>query len=372
MFTICTSDYNLVNELGETAAYLMGISPWSSTDKIKCDYTGWTATEFSNRYQQQFHQIPSYHAAGAFASGLILMDAVELANSLDPTSVSLALQLHTFNTLYRNISYSNIHMPTFPMLVLQMQPSLTNNIVSPERFRETEVVYPMPTWMQRECSVDTNDCSGHGSCNAEGVCICEEGYYGAINTLSCDTYCEGSIDEYGKCLKNKIYYIGGVFAYQFAEAKEYAANLRLAAELINNKTDGWFDDTKQIEFVVRVNDSACDYDTARIAATWLNDWAVARGGRLEGIIGGDCSAESRAVSSYGNSIVSPMISHASTSEELSDKDQYTYFARTCASDADQGPAIAQTLFSLGIEPYVSIVATTDSYAVNLAASFSDR
>lgn len=101
-------------------------------------------------------------------------------------------------------------------------------------------VYPAPTWAQRDCIKSTNDCSSHGKCNTTGYCVCDPGYYGAINYLSCDTSCDGEIVN-GKCRANTILYIGGMVAYQYAEGPEYQANMRLAVELINNKNDGWFD-----------------------------------------------------------------------------------------------------------------------------------
>jgi hypothetical protein len=72
------------------------------------------------------------------------------------------------------------------------------------------------------------------------VCECDPSYYGLTDPSSCDTYCNGEVVG-GACRGNVVLYIGGMVAYQYAEGPEYAANMRLAVELINNKTDGWFD-----------------------------------------------------------------------------------------------------------------------------------
>lgn len=75
---------------------------------------------------------------------------------------------------------------------------------------------------------------------------------------------------------------------------------------------------------------------------------------------------------YGNTIYLTQISYASTSVDLSNKDTYHYFARTCAADDKQGSAIVTALEGLGAVPYVAVVYTVDDYATSLANSFSSR
>ena len=171
--------------------------------------------------------------------------------------------------------------------------------------------YPAPTWAQRDCMMLTSDCSSHGQCNSTGYCICDAGYYGQINPLSCDTSCDGDIVG-GKCRVNTVLYIGGMVAYQYAEGPEYQANMRLAVELINNKQDGWFDNSTlqvfllylflssskfqlfflyQVHFVMQLNNSGCDSDQAVVCLDYQNDWAKNQHDTtLDGLIGAECSA----------------------------------------------------------------------------------
>lgn len=148
--------------------------------------------------------------------------------------------------------------------------------------------YPVPTWAQRDCTEDTSSCSSHGRCNSTGFCVCDPGYYGSG---SCESYCDGDIVG-NKCLADTILYIGGMVAYQYAEAEEYKANMRLAVELINNKTDGWFDDsTSQVHFIMQLNNSACDSTQAVLCLDSQNDWSYRHQGvPLDGLIGAECSA----------------------------------------------------------------------------------
>ena len=81
---------------------------------------------------------------------------------------------------------------------------------------------------------------------------------------------------------------------------------------------------------------------------------------------------SKAASIYGNTLYLPQISYGSTSIDLSNKDSYHYFARTCASDDAQGPALVNTLGDLGAVPYAAVVYSIDDYASSLANSFVNR
>lgn len=115
-------------------------------------------------------------------------------------------------------------------------------IVQPTNVANREAVYPSPTWAQRTCVESTSQCADHGQCDTSGVCQCDPNYYGGENPASCDTYCDGLIES-NVCKEDKVLYIGGMVAYQYAEGDEYRSTMKLAVDLINNKTDGWFDDS---------------------------------------------------------------------------------------------------------------------------------
>lgn len=63
------------------------------------------------------------------------------------------------------------------------------------------------------------------------------------------------------------------------------------------------------------------------------------------------------------------MSYASTSAQLSDKQNYPYFFRTCASDVYQSQALAKL-----VQRYkwsrVSTITTTDAYSEDLARKFA--
>ena len=62
----------------------------------------------------------------------------------------------------------------------------------------------------------------------------------------------------------------------------------------------------------------------------------------------------------------------SSNPDLGFQKIYPSFARTCYSDAYTGPAISQLLIDLKMVPYVGLLYSTSSYAINLAKAFTAR
>jgi hypothetical protein len=201
--------------------------------------------EFSDKFKDAYGYTPTYHAANAFSSGEILMDAIEKSQSLDPLILADTLRKSYFETIFANVSFDSNNQITADLLIVQAQHDLTYTTIYP---KFTEGIYPMSTWTMKQCEIDTNDCSGHGRCSSDGQCICDGQYYGKINVESCDTYCSGerAYDAERRvyfCKNATTFHIGAVTIADALEETEYRALLRLAVDLINNKTDGYFDNT---------------------------------------------------------------------------------------------------------------------------------
>jgi hypothetical protein len=201
--------------------------------------------QFNEKFRHSYGYNPTYHAVNAFSSGEILMDAIEKSQSLDPLVIADTLRKSYFETIYANVSFDSNNQITADLLIVQSQYGLTYTTVYP---KYTETIYPIPTWKMKQCEIDSDDCSGHGKCSSEGKCICDDQYYGKINVASCDTYCDGELacdTERGVyfCKSPVTFNIGAVTIADASEEPEYRAVLRLAADLINNKTDGYLDNT---------------------------------------------------------------------------------------------------------------------------------
>lgn len=317
-FVICLTDENVIHELGDLSDYLFDSTFWAPLESIKCEITGWTAAEFYSIYLSKFGMYPTYHAASAFAGCLVLYDAIKSTQSLDPYLLSQMIQSpgRVFRTMYANLSFVNSTQADFSSLIKQVH-SLTylfltclklryshtdftysTTVVAPTELAQGTAVFPMPTWTVKSCNSRTLYCNGHGTCSSLGICECVENYYGYKDPISCDTYCDGDMVE-GLCRENLIAYIGGLLPYSISGLKEYIAAMNLAVLMVNNKTDGWFDQTPQITFVIRINDSNCDANTAFNAILDQEKWASTNndGKQLHGVIGAYCS-EARFVFLY--------------------------------------------------------------------------
>jgi hypothetical protein len=162
-------------------------------------------------------------------------------------------------------------------------------IVDPPEKKIYDVVFPVPTWLQRECFESTEHCSGHGACDLFGECMCDASYY--KENIACDSFCDGQIVANGSCHANRLYYIGGLIDSTSLIWEERAAVMKLAMELINDKHDGWFDsDVPQVNLILQVDYSDCDSELSREKLVLLNEWSTNSSGKsLDGLVGASCS-----------------------------------------------------------------------------------
>ncbi|CAN0451099.1 unnamed protein product, partial [Ectocarpus fasciculatus] len=161
-------------------------TPWVDTLDIRDPFTGWTPAEFSEKFYGRYGEHPEFYSAGGFASGIVLMDAIQRSQSMDPAVIAQVLRESTTQTIYGEVSFNEDNMYAGDFLTVQVQRgSLEPEMVLPTVAPNTTLVYPMPTWTQKQCAHDTNDCDGHGACSSTGVCECEDRYYGAGESKSC-------------------------------------------------------------------------------------------------------------------------------------------------------------------------------------------
>ena len=85
------------------------------------------------------------------------------------------------------------------------------------------MIFPVPTFAQRDCEKSTKNCSGHGYCDSSGTCQCFDNYYdgkeeSCYDLSACSTLCEGDLRN-GLCVFLRDYFIGGLFAYEYSDMK---------------------------------------------------------------------------------------------------------------------------------------------------------
>jgi hypothetical protein len=266
---------------------------WEKSVQLIDKYTGWTPLQFSEMFKDAYGYSPTYHAANAFNAGEILMDAIEKTQSLDPMVLADTMRKSYFETIYANVSFDGNNQITADLLIVQSLYDKSYTTIYP---KFTEAIYPIPTWKMKQCEIDTDDCSGHGRCSTDGQCICDDQYYGKVNTDSCETYCDGErAYDFGRqlhfCKSKTTFQIGAVTTIHSAEEPEFRAMFRLAAELINNKTDGFFDNnTAQVYFKLAEDGWECSSESGFSSFEAL-DLRVQNetGSGLSAIIEPDCS-----------------------------------------------------------------------------------
>ena len=138
----------------------------------------------------------------------------------------------------------------------------------------------------------------------------------------------------------------------------------IAITEINNQTG---DDRILPEGVTLVSNVQDDLNTAAggtAAAETLLAWGV------DIVLGSSGSSVSAAMASALTPTKVVQISYASSSPALSDRSLYPYFMRVCASDADQGLAIAKLVSAFGWTRG-AVIHTSDSYGTGLIEIFKE-
>lgn len=100
-------------ELGDAAVGVIGPSQWEPQAAYSPEtaaaagvtFYGPTVQEFVAAYEAAFGDEPSYHAAGGFAAGLILQNALERAGTTDAAAVKEALDATDIMTFFGRIRF---------------------------------------------------------------------------------------------------------------------------------------------------------------------------------------------------------------------------------------------------------------------------
>jgi ABC-type branched-subunit amino acid transport system substrate-binding protein len=336
--------------------------------------SGYTPAQLNNLFKLYSGRDIDMDGANAFAAGEIMQAAIEVQAArnaslvTDPAVLSDIIKNGSWSTVLSpgNIIFDASHIADYDITITQFA---TNFELVRLEDHET-LVYPMPSWMSRECERSTQSCSGHGFCVDES-CICEANYYDSSSALKCDSKCHGVIVE-GVCRSNRDYYVGVNFYFDTSNFLELEAHARLAIELVNDKSNEWFSNiTQQVTIIPRLNNSACDPDTARLALTDQENWVkqISNGTHeLDGVIGAFCSSASAAIASQGARKSLPQISPISTLLSLGDKELYPYFSRTCPDNGHNSDALVNVFEDLGLNPYITIVFDITDNAKDFANS----
>ena len=147
-------------EIGEAALGIIGPSQWEpqvnftakSAEQNNLIFYGLSDADFINSYKAQYNEDPSYHAAGGYAAGLILQNAIETAGSLDSQEVKAALDQMNIFTFFGRIQFdtsvdSHGLQTGHSMVYIQWQEAesstLEKQVVWPAEGATAKILYPL-------------------------------------------------------------------------------------------------------------------------------------------------------------------------------------------------------------------------------------
>jgi len=125
-------------------------SQWAPTIPYKPD-VGPTPADFSKQYEAKYRSVPGYHAAAAYAAGLVLQRAIEKAGTIDPQKVAGELDNTDTTTLFGHTKFSKDPKSHglqvgHDLVLIQWQmknAKLAKEVVWPSGFSTASAQYPM-------------------------------------------------------------------------------------------------------------------------------------------------------------------------------------------------------------------------------------
>ena len=129
--------------LGEDAEYVMGSTQWEPGVK------GPGVSEFVNAYNAKNGYLPGYHAAGGYAAGQLLKQAIEKAGAVDNDKLRTTLGTIDATTIYGPYKVDDtgnqVGKPSYLVQWLKGE----RKIVWPDSLAETLAIVPAPDWGAR-------------------------------------------------------------------------------------------------------------------------------------------------------------------------------------------------------------------------------
>ncbi|KAL7545747.1 hypothetical protein ACHAWF_009103, partial [Thalassiosira exigua] len=180
VFTVCIGMDSFVDAVGENdAKFFTGIATWDPNLAMRDAVVGWNASEFADLFLANTARKAAYQSASAAGAVTALVQAIERANEFDSDTVASILSTEEFNTVFGKLSFDENGQSKAPSLHLQYGDSGAVQIVYPPESATGTLVYPMPTWAERDCALVSTCTTGSistskGSCNADGSCACAD------------------------------------------------------------------------------------------------------------------------------------------------------------------------------------------------------
>jgi branched-chain amino acid transport system substrate-binding protein len=107
--------------------------------------------DFAELYQDKYGEEPGYHAAGGYAAGLVLENAIKTADSLESDKVKTVLEEMDLLTFYGHVKFdtgeSHGLQVAHDMVYVQWQKDADGNLVKevvwPIEGKSADLLYPL-------------------------------------------------------------------------------------------------------------------------------------------------------------------------------------------------------------------------------------
>jgi branched-chain amino acid transport system substrate-binding protein len=129
--------------LGETAEFVYGLSAWEPS------LPNPGIERFVQAYQRAFDRAPSFHAAGAYGSCQLLMEAARRAGNLEPEALREALLALETTTVFSEYAVDERGYQTANQGVLIQWQDGEKVVVWPEELATAPPRFPTPPWSER-------------------------------------------------------------------------------------------------------------------------------------------------------------------------------------------------------------------------------
>merc|ERR1719230_2474654 len=100
----CLTNKNFYAELGSTAMFVAGVTPWTQHMKITSEmadiYGPWTASRFNLTFSKFYGDVPAVEEAAAWSAAEVLCLAIERSASYDADNVRSTLATGTFKIIF--------------------------------------------------------------------------------------------------------------------------------------------------------------------------------------------------------------------------------------------------------------------------------
>jgi branched-chain amino acid transport system substrate-binding protein len=138
----------IIEKFAKAAEFALCASQWDRTLSYS-DRWFESAETYARIFEKEFHNPINYVSAESSAAVLVFVDAIERAGSLDRDKVRDAIARTDLMTFFGPIQFDATGKNVAKSMVLYQVQNGKYKVVAPDKWANSTVIYPAPTWDQR-------------------------------------------------------------------------------------------------------------------------------------------------------------------------------------------------------------------------------